>query len=135
MLNGLPEPIPDLDTQPFWDGCKERRFLVPHCEVCDTPRWPPGPCCPNCQSQATKWLEAEPRGSVYSWIVVTHSVHQATHNQVPYIAALVELGSGIRVIGNIVECDPADMAAGMPVDLIFEQTESGAFLPNFRPST
>ena len=27
-------PTPDLETQPFWDGCREGVFLVRHCNTC-----------------------------------------------------------------------------------------------------
>ena len=55
---------PDLDTQPFWDGCQREQFLVPRCGACNTTRWPPGPMCPECQSTQTDWIESGGRGSV-----------------------------------------------------------------------
>jgi uncharacterized protein len=135
VLEGLPTPVADLDSKPFWDGCREGQFLIPTCGACGAPRWPPGPICPVCQAMETRWVPAAGRGKVYSWVVVTHSVHPATADAVPYIVALVDLEEGIRVIGNIIGCDPAQVRAEMAVELFFETGTDGATLPNFGVAT
>jgi uncharacterized OB-fold protein len=128
----MPKPAADEDTKPFWDGCAEERLLIPRCAICHTPRWPPGPMCPACQSEQTDWLQASGYGRIYSWTVVTHPVDPVLADQVPYIIALVELPEGIRIIANIVDCAPACMTAEMEVALIF-QHQDGVRIPNFRP--
>ncbi len=132
MLRGMPRPLPDRDTQPFWDGCQEERFLLPICAACGEGRWPPGPMCPACQSQEVNWVESAGQGEVYSWIVANHPVHPDLVDQVPYVVALIELEHGIRVVGNVAGCEPDDVEAGMPVELYFEELEDGSRLPNFR---
>ena len=131
MLKGMPLPRPDLDTQAFWDGCAEGRFLVPRCRACGATRWPPGPMCPECQSTETDWLDSSGRGTVYSWIVATHPVDPVLVDQVPYVVALVDLEEGVRVVGNVEGCDPGEVTAGMAVELFFEEV-GGMRLPNFR---
>ena len=131
MLRGMPLPEADLDTQPFWDGCQDDKFLVPRCRACGKARWPPGPMCPDCQSSETDWTESTGRGSVYSWIVAEHPVDPVLVDQVPYVVALIELEEGVRVVGNIEGCRPEEVVAGMAVELFFEDVE-GMRLPNFR---
>jgi len=131
MLKGMPLPQPDLDTQPFWDGCQREKFLVPWCRACGKARWPPGPSCPDCQSTETDWTESTGLGSVYSWIVAAHPVDPVLVDQVPYVVALIELEEGVRVVGNVEGCDPEEIVAGMAVELFFEEVE-GMRLPNFR---
>ena len=132
MLKGMPKPRADEDTAPFWEGCAEGRLMVPRCVAGGHPRWPPGPMCPVCQSQDTEWIEAVGEGRVYSWTVVTHPVDVVLADQVPYIVALVDLPEGVRVIADLIDCDPDAVAAGMPVRLAFEDQE-GLNIPNFRP--
>lgn len=131
MLKGMPLPIADLDTQPFWDGCREGRFLVPRCRSCGELRWPPGPMCPACQAQETEWLPASGQGKIYSWVVVTHPVAEVLVDQVPYVVGLIELAEGVRVVGNVEGCDPATVVPDMPVEIFFEDV-GGLRLPNFR---
>jgi uncharacterized OB-fold protein len=133
MLNGMPRPLPDLDTQPFWDACREQRFLVPKCADCGYARWPPGPMCPQCQSTETDWIEASGEGQVYSWVVVTHPVDPILADQVPYVVGLIELAEGARVVGNVDGCDPDEVVAGMDVRLYFgDPGPDGIPIPNFR---
>ena len=132
MLEGLPGPLPDLDTQPFWDGCNEGRFLLPTCADCRTVRWPPGPMCPVCQSERTDWVDWKGPGTVYSWTVVHHAAHPALAEQVPYVIALVEVAPNVRVLGNVTGCEPGEVHADMEVELFFEDVGEGEQLPNFR---
>jgi uncharacterized OB-fold protein len=134
VLRGLPAPVPDLDTQPFWDGCRVDRFLVPECASCGARRWPPGPMCPVCQSTETRWIESSGRGTVYSWLVVHHPVNPVLVDQVPYVVAMIDLEEGVRVVGNVEACDPDAVSAGMPVAVFFEDHEDGMRIPNFRPA-
>ncbi len=132
-LSGLPRPRPDLDSEAFWEGCKDSRFLVPRCAEHGHTRWPPGPMCPACQSTNTEWSESTGRGKVYSWVVVTHPVDPMLVGQVPYAVAMIELEEGIRVVGNIAGCSPGELVPGMDVEVYFEEPdEQGIRLPNFR---
>ena len=135
-LTGLPRPRPDFDTEPFWDGCQEGRFLIPQCTQCKHRRWPPGPMCPVCQSTDTEWIEASGRGRVYSWIVVTHPVDPVLVDQVPYAVAMIDLEEGVRVVGNVAGCEPDEIVAGMDVSLYFEDpNQDGIRLPNFQTAS
>jgi len=53
----------------------------------------------------------------------------------PYVVALVELVEGVRMMTNIVDCDPSDVAIGMEVTLRWEPLSDGRQLPLFRPVT
>jgi hypothetical protein len=132
VLHGMPRPLADLDTQPFWDGCREGKFLLQLCESCGDARWPPGPMCPSCQSTEVEWVESAGRGRVYSWIVANHPVHPDLAEQDPYVVALIELEHGVRVVGNIAGCEPDVVEADMLVELYFEDLGDGEQLPNFR---
>ena len=131
VLRGMPLPAPDLDTQTFWDGCAEERFLLPRCGACGAFRWPPGPMCPECRATETEWVQASGCGSVYSWVVVTHPAAEQLVDQVPYVVGLIELEEGIRVVGNVANCPPESVEAGLPVEVYFTQVED-VCLPNFR---
>lgn len=132
MLRGMPHPRPDHDTQAFWDGVGEGRFLVPRCSACGKGHWPPGPMCPYCQGAELAWCDAPARGTVYSWVVANHPVDEVLVDQVPYAIALIDLEPGVRVVGNVIGCDPSEIRAGMELELFFEEREEGVRVPNFR---
>jgi len=54
----------------------------------------------------------------------------------PYVIAIVELAEGPRLMTNLVgvEADPAKIAIGMPVEVVFEDVSAEIALPRFRPA-
>jgi uncharacterized OB-fold protein len=61
-----------------------------------------------------------------------HPVHPSLVDQVPYVVGLIELEEGVRVVANVTGSTPAEVAAGMPVELYFEDLVGEVRLPNFR---
>ncbi len=56
-------------------------------------------------------------------------------DRVPFNVAVIELDEGVRIIGNILETENADIHEGMPVEVTFEDVEDGVSLPQWRPVT
>ena len=52
----------------------------------------------------------------------------------PYVLAMVDLQEGIRMMTQIVECEPEAVEIGMDVDVIFQDITDQHALPLFRPS-
>ena len=46
-----PLPMPDLETQPFWDGAKAGKLLLPKCLDCGQYHFFPRALCPHCRSE------------------------------------------------------------------------------------
>jgi len=88
--------------------------------------------CPACGSERTDWVESSGRGTVYTWVIVTHAVHPVIADQVPYVVAVIELPEGIRVVGNVSGCSPDEIQPDMPVELYFEEVSDDFIRPNFR---
>lgn len=126
-------PVPDADSLPFWEGCRDHRLLLQRCEDCSRLRFPPSPVCSHCRSWETLWEEVPPRGEVYSWIVVHHAVTQALQDDVPYAVALVEIAAGVRIPGRLSAIDFRAIHAGMPVRVIFHEVDGPWPIPGFIP--
>ena len=128
-------PSPDLETQPFWDGCRERRFLVRHCNACNEDHFYPRPFCPKCWSDDVAWKPASGRGTLYTYSIVFQNDLPPFNERVPYVAAVVELEEGPRVMTNIVDCDPDTVKIGQKVQVVFHDTGQGTALIRFKPAT
>ncbi|MEE9202409.1 MAG: OB-fold domain-containing protein [Dehalococcoidia bacterium] len=130
-----PLPQVDADTAAFWEGCKRHQLLVQRCQRCHRYRFFPGPTCPHCNSGDLTWTKVSGRGKVYSWIVVTRNIHPAFAGEVPYVVAVVELEEqeGLRIPGNLIDCDAGAIRGGMPVEVVFEDVTPGVTLPKWRP--
>lgn len=96
-------PLPEITplNQPYWDGLKEGRLMLPAC-ACGH-RWlPPSPECPSClHAGRWQWQPASGQATVVSWVVYRTAYHPAFKDRLPYNVALVALDEGPRLITNL----------------------------------
>jgi len=128
--------LPDLDdptTGGFWEACARGELVVQACGACGAWRMPPRPMCPSCQSTTTTWVPTSGRGRIWSFIVPHPPLLPAFAEKAPYNAIVVELEEdpSIRFAGNLVthadgeidEIDPATIAIGEPVRVVFHRID------------
>jgi uncharacterized OB-fold protein len=128
-------PTISPDTEFFWNGLREHKLLIQRCSSCGALRNPPRPMCPNCNSLDWDAIESSGRGIVYSYVMPQHP--RFPFFDYPYIVALVELAEGVRLVSNLRDIAPADVHAGMPVEVCYEcfDSDSGeVVLHQFRPA-
>lgn len=126
-------PVPDLDSAPFWEGCKQRRLLVRVCSDCGRSHYPPGPCCPWCVSWNIEWKEAAPKGTVRTFVVFRHPFLPQLKDALPYAMLRVVLDDYPDAVlhGRLVG-DPEAVRSGDPVEVVWEDAGGGFVLPNWR---
>lgn len=129
-----PLPIPNPDTQPFWDGCARGELLLQRCLSCRTYRHPPSPRCHVCLSANHEWIRASGRGALYSYVVVHHALNPAWEEDVPYIVAIIELAEGPHIMSNLVDVPKDRVSIGMALTVCFQRASDEFVLPKFRPA-
>ncbi len=120
-------PIITVETAPFWNAARERRFVVPVCIACGKPHWYPRAICPFCGGGKIEWRNASGKGAIYSFSVMRRAKE-------PYAIAYVTLAEGPTMLTNIVDCDFDKLAVGRQVAVVFQDTENGPPVPMFRPA-
>ena len=125
-----PRPPTTLDTQWWFDGCKDGKLLIQRCTACGVLRHPPGPACAECHSFEWDTVEASGKGTVYSFVVAHHP--QAPSFDYPLAVVLVELEEGTRLVSNLVDVDPDDIVIGMPVVAELVAFDNELTIPQFR---
>lgn len=130
-MPSLPLPVPNEDTQPFWDYTKAGELRAERCTSCGTLRHPPRPTCAECGSFEHEWVKLSGRGTIYTYSVSHQAIHNALEGLVPHTAILVQLEEGPLVTSNLVEGDDR-VAIGAPVEVVFEPVNDEITLPKFR---
>jgi uncharacterized protein len=126
-------PTPDESTEPYWAATREGKLLVKRCADCRRAHFYPRPFCPFCWSERVEWEEAAGRATLYTYSVVHVNDLPPFPTKVPYVAAIVELEEGPRLMTNVVDCDFDDLEIGMHLDAVFEpETDTFTFV-RFRP--
>ena len=130
----VPVPIPDLDSVPFWEGCRRGQLLLQRCSSCQAYRYPPRPICPHCHARGGEWVPTSGRGTVYSWVVAHHPPRPEFAEHVPYTIIIVKLLEGVHMVSRLVDASPDEVREGMPVEVAFQPLSDEITLPNFRPA-
>ena len=127
-------PTPDASTVAWWEATKAGRLLIKRCRDCRRAHFYPRPFCPSCWSERVEWEEASGRGVLYTYSIVYVNDLPPFLDRVPYVAALVDLVEGPRLMTNVVDCPHDDLQIGMPLEVTFRVETDDVTLPVFRPS-
>ena len=123
-----PRPAITHDNAFFWEGIAQRKLLFQSCE--GRLRHPPGPMDPVSGSLDFEIVEASGRGTIHSFVVM-HQPRLPGYDY-PLPVVLVELEEGVRMVANMIDARPEDIAIGRAVVADFVEVEPGYLLPAFR---
>ena len=124
---GIPE-----GSEAFFEAAKDGRLLVQRCTSCDEHQFYPRKICIHCGSFAVEWVQASGKGTVHTYTVIHQQGMPGWRDEVPYVAAIIDLEEGVRMTSNVVDVQPADVSIGMAVEVTF--VDEGLYtLPRFRP--
>ena len=117
----------------YWEGTAAGELRIRRCNACGAKfRFNHG-WCPECGSDELGYVVSSGKGVVTNFSVIHVPPYEAYAAEAPYALALIDLEEGVRMMANIVDCDPASVAVGMKVALTFED-RGGVKLPQFRPA-
>ena len=124
-------PTPDLETQPYWDAAREGKLLIKRCAACGRAHFYPRPFCPHCWSDDVEWEQASGRATLYTFTIVRRNDLPPFPERVPYVAAVVDLAEGPRMMTNVEGCEPDEVEIGMALTVAFRD-EGDFSIPVFR---
>jgi uncharacterized OB-fold protein len=127
------QPVVEEESRAFWEGLRDSRLLIKHCTACGAFHYYPRPFCPTCWSDDVEWYEASGRAAVYTYSTVYVNDLPPFGPQVPYIAAVVELDEGPRMMTRLVDCTKDDITLGMPVQVTYADLDDELKIAVFRP--
>jgi hypothetical protein len=134
MTNTYDKPLPALVglSKEFYDFCQQRELRFQRCADCNAWRHVPREQCAQCGSRRWQWAKSHGLGVVFTWTVVARAMHPAFVADVPYAPVVVELDEGVRLVSDVVDCPPDELAIGMRVRVEFVDVTPDVTLPKFR---
>ncbi len=103
----------------YWRENPSRYNLIGRrCENCKGVFFPPREICPKCRRKSLGKMKAYKltgKGKVYSFTIVHDPMPDFTLMK-PYIMAMIEMEEGVRLTGQIVDCEPEKISIGMDVE-------------------
>ena len=140
MVSVARADIPTIDSAstPYREAAKQGRLLIAECTGCGKVHHYPRPFCPHCWSEDVRAVPARGTGTLYTYSTVYVNDLAPFKERLPYVAALVELDEGPRVMTTIEGADPEHLRVGMAVTAVFRAVDDGdpdsPFLTVFTPS-
>lgn len=135
--DSMPQPMVDPISLPWWQAAAEHRLTVQQCQHCGQCTLPPAPICSRCRSTDLDLAEVSGAGRLYTYTVVHRAV--AMDQDLPFVIAIIELdtsgvenGTAVRLMSNIVEASPDQLAIGQPVQVAWETMSEEVSVPRFR---
>ena len=128
------KPLPELEghSADFYGFCKEGELRFQRCTSCGAWRHVPRELCAECGSWEWEWQRSSGKGEVFSYTIVERALHPAFADSVPYAPTVVELEEGVRLLSEVKDVKPKDLAIGMRVQVFFEAVTDEITLPYFR---
>lgn len=127
-------PTVDDGTRQWWDAAGDGKLLVKRCANCGKAHWYPRIFCPFCWSENVDWEQASGKATLYTYSVIYSNDLPPFNEKVPYVAAVVDLDEGPRMLSTVIDCDFDQLRVGMALEVAFEQRTEEITLPVFRPA-
>jgi uncharacterized OB-fold protein len=113
----------------YWREIPQRyRFEANKCSECSKINFPPRLICPECSSRKLEPTKLTDKGKLLTYTIIRVAPRQFV-DQAPYAVGIVELDDGVRLTGQVVDCDFEDLKVGLRVKLefrkLFVEGESG----------
>ncbi|MFG2603985.1 Zn-ribbon domain-containing OB-fold protein [Streptomyces sp. NPDC048514] len=112
-------PEQDTFTRPYWEAAARGRLLIRRCGACGRAHHYPREFCPHCWSEEVGWEEASGHATLYTWSTVHRNDLPPFAGRTPYLAAVVDLAEGPRMMTELVGCPEGTVRAGMPLEVTF----------------
>jgi uncharacterized protein len=129
------KPIPEVSelNRDYFEGCSQDELRIRTCNACGARFRFSHELCPQCWSADLGWERASGLATVSHFTVVHQAPVPAFQAESPYVLAMVELDEGVRMMTNVVDCDPESVAIGMKVSVRFE-ARGEVRIPVFAPT-
>jgi uncharacterized OB-fold protein len=126
----LPRENAYVDTRPFWDGVAQGKLVLQYCTVANKFQHYPRPVSIFTGRKTLEWREVTGDGVIYACTTV-RIPGPGLDGRLPLCVATVELDEGVRLIANILDCAPEQLAIGKRVKLAWDPLADGKRYPAF----
>ncbi|MGW6823462.1 Zn-ribbon domain-containing OB-fold protein [Streptomyces sp. NPDC055005] len=138
-MNTARYDLPEIDdfTRPYWDAAAQGRLLLRRCADCGRAHHYPREFCPYCWAgeERVTWEQAGGRAVLYTWSVIHRNDLPPFGERVPYVAAVVDLEEGPRLMTELVTSGEGSsgggLRVGMPLEVAFREAAEGVWVPVF----
>jgi uncharacterized OB-fold protein len=118
------------DTAPFWEGVRNHKLMLQYCTEAKKFQHYPRPVSVYTGRHTLEWREVSGKGEIYACTVI-RIPGPGLDGRLPLCVATVQLDEGVRIIANILNCKPEQLAIGKRVRLAWDTLVDDKQYPAF----
>lgn len=134
MAYNKPIPVANHHTQPFWEGTKQGKLMLPRCTNCNRVHWYPRLICPHCHATEIEWIEGSGEGRLHTF-AVQHRAFGPWAEETPFVTAYIDLNEGDRmltVLRGVDATKPETIRIGSLCRVEFDEANDEMSIPFWR---
>ncbi len=129
-----PRPVPKADrfvtTEPLWQGTRNGELMLQYCPDTQQFQQYPRPISVYTGRRNLEWRKVAGSGTIYACTIV-RVPGPGLDGRLPLSVVTVELDEGVRILGNVLNKDPGDVAIGQRVELTWDAISDEVQYPAF----
>ena len=127
----LPKANRFVDTEAFWQATKRGELMLQYCPESGRFQHYPRPVSIYTGGRKLEWRKVAGTGTIYACTVV-RVPGPGLEGRLPLSVVTVELDEGVRILGNVLDADPAAVAIGQRVELAWDSINEEVRYPAFK---
>jgi uncharacterized OB-fold protein len=129
-----PVPVRDAATAGFFDGARQGRLMVQHCDACQGSSLLGVKYCPHCLGPL-RWAPASGLATLHTYTQIHQKVHPGFAADVPYLVSTARLAEGPMLTLRLVDFDAASARIGTALEVGFIDNGEAEPTPVWRPAS
>ncbi len=126
----LPKANRFVDTDAFWQATERGELMLQYCPYSGRFQHYPRPVSIYTGARNLEWRRVAGTGTIYARTIV-RVPGPGLEGRLPLSVVTVELDEGVRILGNVLNADPADVAIGQRVELAWDSIGEEVQYPAF----
>ena len=112
-----------MEVAKHWRETPERyRLEAEKCKKCGAIQFPNRLICPVCQAREFEPVKLSGKGKIHTYTIIRMGPPGFT-DIAPYAVAVVELDEGVKIMGQVADCNPEDLKTGDRVTSKFRRMQ------------
>jgi 3-hydroxy-3-methylglutaryl CoA synthase len=124
-----PDPVPPAGPPSYRSGRYKYAFIGGRCRVCGTVNLPPDRVCVHCASHDS--LDEVSMADVIGRVATYTVDHLAFSASPPAVEAVVDFDGGGRLMCELTDASPDELAVGLPVEMSFRRIATSGGIHNY----
>jgi len=132
-LSELPEVETTGEWKVYWEGLQCGEVRLQQCSSCGHKQFYPRFMCKLCAAEP-EWLVFDGEATLYTYSVIRRHLQSPYRDMLPYVVAMVDLGDGVRMMSNLINCDLEEINIGMALEPVFVDARDELTVLYWQPS-